>query len=233
MNNQFDLNKFNSFLDTAAQTIACGPDCQQNKSAEDLRNEYLRAESNLTLAEPIFQVARQNYYTYISGESGYNEMMENELNQRADEMINRFKENFDADISRIQTQLNTYSGVLVNFKNIHELYKKYKEENAILLKQLKDNTNDVLTNERKTYYEDQEIGLLNGYYYYIFLTIYIIVVLCYTIFSVIYPSQFSMISRIIILVGFIILPFISTWLLGKIIYVIYWLFGLLPKNVYK
>jgi hypothetical protein len=233
MNNQFDLNKFNSFLQMATQTIACGPECQQNKTADELKNQYLEAETNLTLAEPLYEVARQNYYTYVSGESGYNEMLENELNEEAGLIISRFKEKYDEEISRIQTQLDTYNGVLINFKNVHDLYKKYKQENILLLKKLKEDTNDVLTNERKTYYDYQEIGLLNGYYYYVFLIIYIIVVICYTIFVVIYPSNFSIISRLIILLGFIILPFISTFLLGKIIHLLYWLFGLLPKNVYK
>jgi hypothetical protein len=232
MNNQFDLNKFNSFLDMAAETIACGPECQNNKTADDLKNKYLTAQSNLTLAEPQYQVAKQNYYTYVSGESGYNEMMESEYKQKSQLISQKFKNTYNEEINNIQTQIDTFNASLINFSNVEDLYNQYVKENEKLTKQLKNDSNDVLTNERKTYYEDQEIGSLNAYHYYL-LIIYVIVVICFAVFSFIYPSQFSFISRVLLLILFIALPFISTWILGKIVFLIYWLFGFLPKNVYK
>ena len=42
-----------------------------------------------------------------------------------------------------------------------------------LEKKFKEQSNDVLTNNRKTYYEDQNITSLNSIYYYILLIIYI------------------------------------------------------------
>lgn len=233
MTNNFDLNKFNSFLNSAAETIACGPKCQQLKKAEQLKDNYLQAESNLTLAEPQFQIAKQNYYTYVSGQAGYNEMMEEEYSQKADMIVEKFKENYGEEITKIKSELATYNGLVINFRNVVDLYKNYKKENILLFKKLKDETNDVLTNERKTFYEDQQIDSLNKYYVYILWTIYVITVICFAIFSLVYPSQTSLLIRIFTLLIFIILPFISTWILGKIIQIIYWLYSLLPKNVYK
>lgn len=233
MNKQFDINKFNSFLDKAQQAISCGPECQQQKTAEELKNKYNTAQSNLILAEPQYQAAKRNYYTYVSGENGYNEMIENELNKKADDMITKFKETTDEEIAKIKSQIQTYDGLLVNFRNVIDLYKQYKRENITLYKQIKDETNDVLTNDRKTYYEDQENENLNKYYHYILLIIYIIVVICFIVFSLFFPSQTSLKVRIILILLFIGLPFIATWLFGKFIYIVYWLFGLLPKNVYK
>ena len=77
------------------------------------------------------------------------------------------------------------------------------------------------------------IESLNSYYRYILWTIYIIVVICFAIFSLIYPSQSSLSIRILLLGIFIALPFVSTWILGSIIKLVYWLFGFIPKNVYK
>lgn len=233
MTNKFNLNKFNSFLDMASKTIACGPECQQEKTAEELKNKYLTAQSNLTLAEPQYQIAKQNYYTFVSGQNGYDDMIEGELQEKAELIANNFKDDYDDKINKIKTQLDTYNGILINFRNIVDLYKQYKIENNGLTKQLKEEANDILTNERKTYYQDQEISSLNNYYYYFLLTLYIIVVICYAIFSLIYPSQFNWKVRLFLLVLFLVLPFISTFLLGKIIWLIYWIFGLLPKNVYK
>lgn len=233
MTNQFDLNKFNSFLDSAAQAISCDSECQRNKRQQELKDKYLTAKTNLTLAEPEFQMAKQNYYTYVSGQSGYNEMIEKELHKKADLFVEKFKENYDLEKNKIKTQLESYHGLLINFRNIVDLYKQYKKENIKLFKQIKEESNDVLTNERKTYYEDQENDYLNLYYYYFLLVIYCIIFICFCIFSVVYPSSVDLKIRVFLGLVFVILPFISTWLLGMIIKLVYWLFDLLPKNVYK
>jgi hypothetical protein len=233
MTNNFDLNKFNSFLNSAAETIACGPKCQKQKKADQLKDNYLKAESNLTLAEPQFQIAKQNYYTYVSGQSGYNDMIEDEYTQKADMIAQTFKENYDEEITKIKSELTTYNGLAINFSNVVDLYKNYKKENVLLFKKLKDESNDVLTNERKTYYEDQQNDVLNLYYYYFLVVIYCIVVISFLIFSLIYPSSVDWKIRLFLGLLFIILPFISTLIFGKIIQIIYWLYSLLPKNVYK
>jgi hypothetical protein len=233
MTNQFDLNKFNSFLDAASQAISCDANCQRNNTSEELKNKYINAESNLTLAEPQYQIAKQNYYTYVSGQNGYNEMLEKELTEKADLFKQEFKDKYNLEKTKILSQLDTYDGLLINFKNIVGLYEKYKKENYDLTKQLKEETNDVLTNERKTYYEDQQNDVLNLYYYYFLLVFYIIIVICFGVFSLIYPSSYNWKVRSFIFLLFVVTPFISTWVLGKIIQIIYWLFSLLPKNVYK
>lgn len=233
MNNQLDLNSFNSFLDKATQAISCDSNCQQNKTQQELKDKYLNAKTNLSLAEPEFLVAQKNYYTYVSGQSGYNEMIEEELQQKSDLISTQFKKNYQDDVNKIKSKLETYNGLLINFRNIVDLDKKYKKENKQLYKELKENTNDVLTNERKTYYEEQQNTTLNYYYYYILLIIYGIAIICFIIFSIIYPSQTGLKGKIGLIIIFIALPFISTFILGTVIYIFYWIFGLLPKNVYK
>ena len=144
-----------------------------------------------------------------------------------------FNENFDEESIKIKSQIQTYTGLLINFNNIFDLFRKYEKENIELSLELKDETNDVLTNERKTYYEDQNIDSLKFYYYYFLLSIYVIVVICFAAFSLIYPSQSSWKTKLVLLVVFIVLPFFSTFILGKIIYLVYEAYNLLPKNVYN
>jgi hypothetical protein len=233
MTNQFDLNKFNSFLDKATQAISCDSECQKQQVEQKLKDKYLNAKTNLSLAEPEFELAKRNYYTYVSGQSGYDEMIENELREKADLIVEKFQENYHDETKKIQSQLETYNGLLINFKNVVDLDKKYKRENKQLYKQFKEGTNDILTDERKTFYEDQRNESLNSYYYYILWIVYIIVFICLIVFSLVYPSQTTFKSKILLIVVFVVLPFVSTWILGKIITILYWLFGMLPKNVYK
>ena len=149
-------------------------------------------------------------------------------------MISTFyQDNFTEESYNILSDTNIYSGLLNNLTNVFDLYLKYTQENAILTKKLKDESNDILTNERKTYYQDQGIDNLKFYYYYFLLTIYIICVILFSIFNFIYPSQLSVKIRIGILVMLLLLPFISTWILAKIILFMYTIYELLPTNIHK
>lgn len=233
MNNNFDINRLNALMDAATNAIACGPDCQRERTAEQLQERYIAARRNLVLAEPEYEVARQNYYTYVAGENEYNEMRREELETTADTIIDNFQNTYQEQIDDIRSQLETYNGIIINFVNVVDLANQYKKENAQLTKQLKDETNDVLTNDRKTFYEDQQNQALNGYYYYILLVIYIIVLLCFIIFSFVFPSQTSFNVKIGLIILFALLPFISTWLLGTIIYLLHAIYNILPKNVYN
>ena len=91
-----------------------------------------------------------------------------------------------------------YNEILINFKNVVDLYFHYKKENIKLFKKLKQETNDVLTNERKSYYINQESDTLSYFYFYFLLIIYIIIFISYFLFSFIYPSNTSILKHILI-----------------------------------
>ena len=232
MNNQFDMNKFNTLISQASDAILCNSECRNQREADNLKQNYLNSQTNLASASNQVQVAEKKYITFTQGQSGYNDLLDNQLQEKAEQIANKFTEYFDTDSQEIKTQFETYHGLLLNFKNVAELYLKYKKENIQLIKDLKNETNDVLTNERKTYYEDQKIDGLKGFYYYILLGIYIICLIGFIVFSLINPSQTNLKIKLATIIGFILLPFFSTWILGKIIYLIYKVYDLLPKNVY-
>lgn len=233
MSNQFDLNNLNSLLNKASETIMCNSECQKQKQAEKLKQDFLNAQVNLMSAPNQLEVTEKNFVIFEEGELAYNELLDGKLDQKAELIIQNFKQNFEDDVQKINLQMDSYNALLINFKNVAELFFFYKRENIKFFKQLKEDTNDILTNERKTYYEDQEIDKLKYYYSYIFLTIYFICVICFTIFSLIYPSNIHWKIQLAITVGLIVLPFASTWILGMLIYFIYEIYNLLPKNVYK
>jgi len=231
MGNQMDMNKFNTLISQASDAILCNSECRKQREADKLKQKYLNSQTNLASASNQLQVAQKNYVTFTQGASGYNDLLDNQLQEKAQEISLKFTENFHTDSQAIKTQIETYQGLLINFKNVAELYIKYKKENVQLIKDLKDETNDVLTNERKTYYEDQKIDGLKGIYFYFLLTIYIICLIGFIIFSLMY-SQSNWKVKLASIIGFIALPFFSTWILGKIIYLIYKVYDMLPKNVY-
>jgi hypothetical protein len=233
MNNQIDMNQFNTLISQASDAIMCNSECRKQREADNLKQKYLNSKTNLSSASNQVQVAQKNYVTFTQGDSGYNELVEDELEQKATQVADAFTEKFTVDSAAIKTQIDTYEGLLLNFNNVADLYLKYKKENVQLIRELKNETSDVLTNERKTFYADQKIEGLNGFYYYFLLTIYVICVICFGVFSIIYPSQTNWKIKMATFIGFMLLPFFSTLILGKIIYFIYILYDMLPKNVYS
>lgn len=233
MTNQIDMNKFNTLISQASDAVLCNSECKKQRETDKLKQIYLDRQSSLASGPSEVQVAQKNYVTFTQGESAYNDLLDSQLEEKAQKIAETFTEVFDIDSEKIKTQIDTYDGLILNYKNVAELYLKYKRENIQLIKELKNETNDVLTNERKTFYEDQKIDGLKNFYFYILLGIYIICFICFVAFSLMYPSQTSFKVKIASIIGFLALPFVSTWILGKIIYLIYKGYEMLPKNVYK
>ena len=228
-----NLDKFNSMIDKATAAVSCDSECQRQQKDDELKQAYLDAQTNLATAPNNVYVSRQNYVVFDQGQPAYDELIDSELLEQAQKLSTYFQTNFDNESQNIFFNIDTYSGLLINLKNIFDLYLKYKEENINLFKKLKDETNDILTNDRKTYYQDQGIDNLKFYYHYFLLLIYIVAVLCYVVYNFMYPSQVSFIVRIIILGIMVLLPFISTWILGKIVGIVYDIYNWLPKNAHK
>jgi hypothetical protein len=233
LKNSGQTAQFNSFISQASDAIMCNSDCQQKRQSEQLKQTYLNSEANVVSAPGKLHVAEKNYITFTEGTSAYDELIDERLQKEAEQIANTFTEYFNDGAQNISTQISSYNSLILNYKNVFELYLKYKEENIELFKQLKEETNDVLTNDRKTYYQDQQIDSLKFYYYYFLLTIYVICVICYLIFSFVYPSQSTFIMRFGIFVGLVILPFFSSMILSTIIYLMNKAYEIFPKNVYK
>jgi hypothetical protein len=228
-----NLDKFNSMIDEATQAIMCDSSCQKNKQADQLEQKYLDAQTNLATGPDNVYTTRKNYVVYNDGQEVYHELIESELTKKAELITKFYEKNFNDEANNVLSSIKTYDGLLMNVKNVVDLFLKYKKENVELTKKIKEETNDILTNERKTYYQDQGIDNLKFYYFYFLVTIYVICVLAFGIFNFIYPSQMSFIKRMVIFILFIILPFLSTWILGKLIWIVYSIYGLLPKNLHK
>ena len=231
--NNNNLNQFNSLINQASNAIMCDSNCQKQKQAETLKQKFQAAQANLATAPGQLQVAERNYVTLTQGANVYSELQDQQLSEEAQKITDQISELVAAASAEITTDIDSYNGLLINFKNVVELHHKYLIENIKLEKQLKEEIDNVSKNDRKTYYENQEIDNLKYYYTYFFMFIYVICVICFIVFGFIYPSQITVVKRLFIFIGLTILPFLSTWLLGSLIEFIYYLYSLLPKNVYK
>jgi hypothetical protein len=230
--NSLTLNNFNSFIEQARQTIMCDSVCQKKKGEQLLKQEYLNAQTNLAIAPNKLEVAEKNYIVFSEGESGYNTFEDNLINTKSENIAKLFADNFEKETAEIKSNNFTYSNLLINFKNVVDLYLQYKKENIYLANELKEMTNDVVTNDRKTYYENQGIEFLQSIYFYSFIFIYGAFVVIYLLIALLYPSHLSFKYRGTIFIGLLCLPFISSYIISFIINIVSIIYNVLPKNSY-
>jgi hypothetical protein len=226
-----DINQLNDFLNNANNVLSCDADCQNKKKKKELKQLYLEAKTNLLTAPVQLETSYKNYLTYTKGDDAYNQYRESELQQKAKTIVRTFKTNFRDEIEKAKESYDTYSGLLLNFTHVVDLYKKLVEENKKLEIELKNKTSDTLTNDRKTYYEDQSIDNL-GFYHKIIVIIYIIFLIGFAVSIFVFPSASSKGSLLAILVFFIIYPFICVRIFKFIYYIKDIIMGVFPKDVY-
>jgi hypothetical protein len=138
---------------------------------------------------------------------------------------------FNRIIYGIVNMLPTYAPTLSEYSSLFELYKKYDDENEHYDANTKKQFTDILKNERKTYYEDQGIDSLHSYYYWL-LAVYILTIIVFVISILVFPSDWSILKKILVLLGLVLLPFWSSYIMGVIIRMLHSIYNLLPKNAY-
>ena len=237
-----NITQFNDFLTRASDAIACDPACQRERTANELRNKYFNAKDNLITAPNQLNVAAKNYYTFVEGESGYNSYLEKKLESEATKITSEFQNNFNTQVRKINEALDSYDGLIVNYENIVELYNQYKNENITLENELKTKKSDILTNNRKTYYQDQGMDSLM-YYYKWLLFFYVVIVLVCIFFMfrtktnpmngvIQMASGMSIYTKIALIVLLFLYPFVCLWLFKSSIQTAKDVSVYFPKNVY-
>lgn len=226
---QFD---FNSWIEKATEAISCDAECQKEKTAKELEQKYLDARLRVANASNNIETAQKNYMVFVHGEDKYNEFKRKQLTLQGKKIATFITNKFNEELQFTKENLDSYDSLSTNFRHMIDLYLKYKKENIELEKELKDKTSDIITNDRKTYYEDQGTNTLH-FFYLIFMIIYYIGVVVYLISLFIYPSQRSIGVNIVIIFAMAVYPFLSLYIFKKLYMLYNWIVYILPKNVYK
>jgi hypothetical protein len=228
----FDLNKFNDLINNVNKSISCGPSCVQQKTADQLKQKYIDAQTNKDTAEYQVFNAAKNYITYTQGEPGYTDYLEKQLTSKGDTIASTFNQNFINNSDIIKNNINTFKSLFINVSNVRDLYNKYKNENDKLEDDLINQSHDILTNDRKTYYEDQGINNLNTYYYFL-IVIYFIIVTIFLLAIIFVNTTIKLSYRILILFVLIIYPFIIMFVFNLINDTINKIKDYIPSNAYR
>ena len=118
---QISQDKINQLLELSSQELICGPDCQQKKISTELKQKYLDAQTNLQTAPINLENTKKNFYVYSEGLPFYDNMREEELQQKADTISTLVSENFNSEVSDANVMNLYLNTALINSKYTKEL----------------------------------------------------------------------------------------------------------------
>ena len=229
---QISQDKINELLNDASQALLCGPTCQKLKVGEELKQKYLDAETNIKTGPIELERTKKNYYVFTEGRSFYDNMLEEELTKKSETISQLLGENFNDEVSSAQTMNQYLNTGLINSSYVKELLNQYIEKNKELELMLRDNRGDILTNDRKTYYEIQELERLESWHK-IWFRIYYVLNFTFLICWFVCESNISWGKKLILtpLIGFY--PYYIDYVLRMIYDFFAGMYKSLPKNVYN
>ena len=221
----------NNLIAQSTPAILCGPDCQKQKTDDELKQKYINAQTNVKTAPGQLNVAEKNYITAVEGTPAYNAMMTAKYTKEATTIADATQTALTEDIATATNLTNVYDGLFINKQYIQELYDDYIKKNAELTLKIKNLKADIATNNRKSFYEDEQFDNVT-WWYYGFIMMYIVLLIVYAIAMFVSPSSYSFLAKIGILSLLLLYPFIITnvslWLLAMFKNLI----SILPTNVY-
>lgn len=222
----------NNLINKANEAITCGPDCQKQKNIDDLQKKYLDAQSNLATAPQQLSLAEKNYYVAFKGIAYYNDFLNTQLQGKADLLGNTLTTNFNQNIKMANEYSRTYNTLYSDYENIITLLDGFINSNKTMKNELTDIQKDVVTNDRKTYYEYQHYNVMKNWYF-LFKWIYIILVFAFILGSLSINTIYSWRFKLFILALLILYPFVIDFIVIYVLQLLHRIYELLPTNVYS
>jgi len=230
---QQTTNQINQLLAQTSQSLLCGPgtECEKTQKTQDLQQKYLAAQTLLQSAPVQEQTAEKDFYVYTQGDAAYNNMLNQRLAVKANVKVNEINVSFTENTKKAKELNDTLGSLTTNYQHVLELNNNYIEENDELKRQINSYKNNLTTNDRKTYYEDQNFDILN-YWFTIWRWIYFTLVTVFGVAIFLTKSSYSIWIKLILLLLLIIYPFVINIIVFYLLKLLVSIQSLLPKNVY-
>jgi hypothetical protein len=154
-NDTHTLDRYNDMITKANRILFSKTINAKENKRNQLKEKYLEAKMNYLTAPEQVDHTFKNYYVYEKGELAYNEEHEKILAKRVAVIVKTYMDSFRESMINAKTLLASYTSLLVNYQNVVDYESQLSKENEIFKKKLVETKSDILTNDRKTYYENQ------------------------------------------------------------------------------
>ena len=219
-------------LGPAMDALTCGTACQREKVIAELRQKYLNSQTNILTAPQQLVDSEKEFYVFAEGTAAYNAVRTKELQDKANKLTGLMQNMYLEELFNIGQLIKMYNILVIDSDNTVELYNDYEESIKVLNEDIINEKNDVLTNDRKTHYESQEIVNLQFWKKILFWTYYLLVIVFFLgIFFA--NSVYSFFKKCMIFIILLLYPFYIGIVTDGIMIIFNKFTNILPTNVYK
>lgn len=230
-NEESPLMQTNDLVQQVTSALVCGPECQAEQTNAGLLTQYHSAQIDMLDGPDKLGYTANSYYSYAKGPSAGRAFNEGKLKNLAENIANKYSSEYTSLSDSTHVLNQAYQSDVINTAHAQDLYESYLLKNQKLRVELDNTLSDVATNDRKSFYEDQQLDTLIWYYKW-HLLIYGIILLSFFLSFFFVSSSVGFFTRIGIFIGMILYLFyakyVVIWLLQKINYIV----SFFPKNVY-
>jgi hypothetical protein len=226
------MTQIQQLIKNSNDALQCGPTCQKLKKREELKQKYINAQTNVISAPDQLRQAQKNYFLYSFGAAQYDDVISEQLNSKSAKIASTMQQEFDQNVDNADNLIATYETSDNQSEYMIDLKNKYIKENAALTMKIKNITTDIVTNDRKTYYQEQNMDRVDGWFH-LYIAVYIILFAILGICIFIANSKYSFKVKLFIFILFLLYPFVSKYIIILIVGVFENVSELFPKNIYK
>lgn len=229
-NNISFLNSFIDKIKASQDSIFCDATCQYNKKEEELKRKYDISIVDYKQAPDKIKNTYKDYYVFKNGEASYEEEMEKKYNIEAIMMIKKFKETVEEIKDTITKNLEIYNVNMKYLTDIYPAFYLYYENNLKTKKEIKENRATILTNNRKSYYENEGIDTSSKMKQIMYI-LYLVIAVMASFYIFIYSDK-KIPVKIVLSVFIILYPFYISYLYEFLKNAFTTAFSLFPTNIY-
>ena len=176
-----------------------------------LANKLKKATNNYNLAPEELKNAEKNYYEFKEGPVDYNNLLLSRYEKSAGKIKKKSIINHKSHIKELNTLQADYEAETLYKDRMSDLLNKLVEENRILRDALDKEKGASVTNDRKTWYEDQQTNKIKSYTP-ILKGLYFVLLIAYIIFGGYIERKEYKDWKIWLMIGiYILFPFILYW----------------------
>jgi hypothetical protein len=191
------------------------------------QTEYENAQMALYNGPANLLDTSKSYYTFTNEQTKYNQ----KFKDVATTIAKKYQAKFNELVHTSELLNNVYRTNYMNVQNAKNLYNTMVKKNNDFDIMGKNTLYDISTNDRKSYYEDQELNDLR-WWYIAYLILYLTLVVIYVVILFVTPSEMTRYKRagLAVLLGLYV--FFADYLAHALIALWSYIMSFLPKNVY-
>jgi hypothetical protein len=220
------MNQMNQMMNDSNLSCAPGTDCYNNLQITNARNAYDAAVITQQNAPKNVETAYTNYLVASQGQTGANQILMSRYTQNGETEKANQANQFEDWIKTVDNQINTNDNLANTAGAISDSIELAKTSLSDA-NEANTNATDIMNLlERKIYYTNQQVSLINNVEYYIKL-VYWLAFITWG-FCVIYTRAFTL-KTAGLFVLFTVIVLMQTWIMDGIIYCIKFI---IPNNTY-